>query len=171
MSNEIEIKMLEDENGEFYTKTHISAVDGMEEHIDDLTKLINILSQFVKSPQWETYSVIGTVEKDFMYGASGFHCGVRKIQIGSNDIGNNNTLTIKTVRVNIRNFKNQQKIAQLPTEFMNNTQVFWARGGDNHEPIMVELNKNGDIIPKLSENDKNKEPSANWIYAQFTWIE
>lgn len=171
MNEEIEIKMLEDEDGEFYTKTHVNAVDGMDEHIENLLQLTDVLGEYINNPQWKTYNVIDTVEKDAMFGSSGFPCSIREIKIGSSEFGNKNVLVMKTIRVNIRNFNHEQKVAQLPNDFMKNTQVFWARGGDNHQPIMVQLNKNGEIIPRLSENDKNKTSDSNWIYAQFTWIE
>lgn len=167
MNEEIEIKMLEDEDGEFYTKTHVNAVDGM----DGLLQLTDVLGEYINDSQWKTYNVVDTVEKDAMFGSSGFPCGTREIEIGSSEFGNKNVLVMKTIRVNIRNFNHEQIVAQLPSDFMKNTQVFWARGGDNHQPIMVQLNKNGEIIPRLSENDKNKTSDSNWIYAQFTWTE
>ena len=171
MSNEIEIKMLEDESGEFYTKTHLDAIDGMEEYTESLTQLAHLLGDYITDSKWKSYDTDERLEINKMYSSNGFNCGIRKVILGYSGYGNGNQLNLKTIRVNIKGFKHNQKVAQLPTGFMKQTQVFWARGGDNHQPIMVEVNKNGDIIIKLMKEDQNKTPDNNWIYSQFTWIE
>lgn len=75
------------------------------------------------------------------------------------------------IRVNLRDFVDGQQIAQLPTGFMSNTQVFYSRSGSGKQPIMVEIRSNGKLNVYIDKADQSAKSIDNWIYAQFTWIE
>ena len=176
MSDEIEIKMAMDKNGnQFYTKSHIDAIDGFENYYNDLIDVGNSLSDFqenyVSDTGWRTYDVHPALKKDILYAGSGFKCGIRQIVQYH---GNKSPLKMvdrKMIRFNIRGFEHDTQIAQLPRGFMKNTQVFWARGGNGYKPIMVQVLNDGKVIPRLMTDDVNKAPSNNWIYGQFEWTE
>ena len=75
------------------------------------------------------------------------------------------------IRVNLRDFVNGQQIAQLPTGFMSNTQVFYSRSSSGKQPIMVEFRGDGKVNIYIDKADQSGTSFSNWIYAQFTWVE
>ena len=172
MSKDVDVIQFRNSDGEYvYTKTHLDAIDGMEEYTEGLTEVAQILGDFIFDTGWKDYDTHIDVKKNGLYTGEGFHCGIREIILNPSIFGNGNQTRLKMIRVNLRNFVHEQQIAQLPAGFMKNTQIFWARGGNGYQPIMVEVSKNGKIIPRIMVEDINKKPASNWIYAQFTWIE
>lgn len=170
----MEIKQFQDEDGyPFYAKTHMDGIDGMEEYTEGLTQVAQILGDFIFDTGWRAYDygAGNGVTIDGLYSSDGFKCGIREIVLNPYAFGNGNKTRIKMIRVNLRNFANGQQVAQLPTGFMNTTQVFYSRSGSGRQPIMVEIRANGAVNVYIDKADQSGSTNSNWIYAQFTWIE
>lgn len=173
----MEVKQLEDEEGnDFYPKTHIKAVEGIERYEDGIigvtNDLIDLANTMIFDTGWKDYSnnVAPGVKPNLLYSIDGFSCGIREIThyYGAETV---KTYSKKMIRVNLREFSNGQKIAQLPTGFMTNTQVFYSRSGSGKQPIMVEVRSNGDMNVYIDKADQSGTAFSNWIYAQFEWTE
>ena len=171
----MEVKQLEDDEGnDFYPKTHYKAVEGIERYDDGIigltNDLIHLADTMIYDTGWVDYQVLPSADKNVMYAGTGFKCGIREIThyYGAETV---KSYSRKMIKVNIRKFKHNEQIAQLPTGFMKNTQVFWARGGNGYQPIMVQVLNDGKIIPRLMTQDVNNADNNNWIYAQFEWTE
>lgn len=172
MSKDIDAIQFRNEDGDYvYAKTHLDAIDGMEEYTEGLTQVAQLLGDYIFDTGWREYDVHQDVETNSLYSGDGFKCGIREIILNPSAFGNKIQPRIKMMRVNIRNFVHEQQIAQLPIGFMTSTQIFWARGGNGYLPIMVEVRGNGKVNVRLMLDDYKKAANSNWIYAQFTWIE
>ena len=177
MNEPTEFKYPLDEYGEpYFAGSHVNAIQGMEEVISNQKEIKDILSSFqddhIQDSGWIDYDVLPTSDKNAMYKSSGFKCGIRQIHyVYGNAVTGQRYVTQKMIKVNIRNFKHDEQIAQLPTGFMKNTQVFWARGGNGYQPIMIQVMSDGKIVPRLMVQDVNNADNNNWIYAQFEWTE
>ena len=168
----MEIKQFQDEDGyPFYAKTHMDGIDGMEEYTEGLTQVAQILGDFIFDTGWQEYDTHIDVVKNNVYASDGFRCGIREVILNPSMFGNGNQTRLKMIRVNLRDFVNGQQIAQLPTGFMSNTQVFYSRSGSGKQPIMVELRGDGKVNIYIDKADQSGKSSSNWIYAQFTWVE
>lgn len=168
----MEIKQFQDEDGyPFYAKTHMDGIDGMEEYTEGLTQVAQILGDFIFDTGWKDYDTHIDVKKNSLYASDGFHCGIREVILNPSIFGNGNQTRLKMIRVNLRDFVNGQQIAQLPTGFMSNTQVFYSRSGSGKQPIMVELRGDGKVNIYIDKADQSATSFSNWIYAQFTWVE
>ena len=177
MNEPTEFKYPLDEYGEpYFAGSHVNAIQGMEEVISNQKEIKDILSSFqadhIQDTGWIDYDVLPTSDKNAMYASSGFKCGIRQIHyVYGNAATGQRYVTQKMIKVNIRKFKHNEQIAQLPSGFMKNTQVFWARGGNGYQPIMVQAMSDGKIIPRIMVQDVNNADNNNWIYAQFEWTE
>src|SRR5699024_2319184 len=177
MSKPTEFKYPLDENGEpYFAGSHVNAIQGMEEVISNQKEIKDILSSFqadhIQDTGWIDYDVLPTSDKNAMYASSGFKCGIRQIHyVYGNAATGQRYVTQKMIKVNIRKFKHNEQIAQLPSGFMKNTQVFWARGGNGYQRIMVQSMSDGKIITRIMVQDVNNADNNNWIYAQFEWTE
>lgn len=170
----VEIKQFQDEEGQpFYAKTHMDAIDGFEEYTEGLTQLAYLLGDYITDSGWIPYDYDkpNGVTIDELYSSDGFKCGVREIVFNPYKFGNGNQISIKMIRVNIRNFLNTQQVALLPSGFMKNTQVFYSRSGSGKKPVMIEVRKSGQVFVYLDKEDQAAAPKTNWIYAQHTWVE
>ena len=168
--------MASDNGEQFYTRAHVDGLDGFEEYYQEQLDTANSLASFqadhIQDTGWMDYDVLPTSDKNAMYSGIGFECGVRQIHyVYGNAKTGQRYVTQKMIRVNIRKFKHSEQIAQLPAGFMKNTQVFWARGRNGYQPIMVQVMNDGKIIPRLMVEDVNNADNNNWIYAQFEWTE
>ena len=172
MSKDVDVIQFRNSDGEYvYTKTHLDAIDGMEEYTEGLTQVAQILGDFIFDTGWKDYDTHIDVVKNNLYAGDGFHCGIREIILNPSVFGNGNQTRLKMIRVNLRDFVNGQQIAQLPTGFMSNTQVFYSRSGSGKQPIMVELLGDGKVNIYIDKADRSGTSFSNWIYAQFTRIE
>ena len=175
--NEVDIIQFRNEDGDYvYTKSHVDGLDGFEkyyqEQLDTADSLASFQANHIQDSGWMDYDVLPTSDKNAMYSSSGFKCGIRQIHyVYGNAATGQRYVTQKMIKVNIRKFKHNEQIAQLPSGFMKNTQVFWARGGNGYQPIMVQVMNDGKIIPRLMVQDVNNADNDNWIYAQFEWTE
>lgn len=172
MSKNIDAIQFRNEDGDYvYAKTHLDAIDGMEEYTEGLTQVAQLLGDYIFDTGWKEYDTHIDVVKNNLYAGDGFHCGIREIILNPSVFGNGNQTRLKMIRVNLRDFVNGQQIAQLPTGFMINTQVFYSRSGSGKKPIMVELLGDGKVNIYIDKADQSGTSFSNWIYAQFTWIE
>ena len=172
MSKDVDVIQFRNSDGEYvYTKTHLDAIDGMEEYTEGLTQVAQILGDFIFDTGWQEYDTHIDVVKNNVYASDGFRCGIREVILNPSMFGNENQTRIKMIRVNLRDFVNGQQIAQLPTGFMSTTQTFYSRAGSGKQPIMVELRGDGKVNIYIDKADQSGTSSSNWIYAQFTWIE
>lgn len=172
MSKDVDVIQFRNSDGEYvYTKTHLDAIDGMEEYTEGLTEVAQILGDFIFDTGWKDYDTHIDVKKNGLYASDGFHCGIREIVLNPSAFGNEKQTRIKMIRVNLRDFVDGQQIAQLPTGFMSKTQVFYSRSGSGKQPIMVEIRSNGKINVYIDKADQSAKSIDNWIYAQHTWIE
>ena len=172
MSKDVDVIQFRNSDGEYvYTKTHLDAIDGMEEYTEGLTQVAQILGDFIFDTGWKEYDTHIDVVKNNVYANDGFRCGIREVILNPSAFGNENQTRIKMIRVNLRDFVNGQQIAQLPTGFMSNTQVFYSRSGSGKQPIMVELLGDGKVNIYIDKADQSGTSFSNWIYAQFTWVE
>lgn len=172
MSKDVDVIQFRNSDGEYvYTKTHLDAIDGMEEYTEGLTQVAQILGDFIFDTGWKEYDTHIDVKKNSLYASDGFHCGIREIVLNPSIFGNGNQTRLKMIRVNLRDFVDGQQIAQLPTGFMSKTQVFYSRSGSGKQPIMVEIRSNGKLNVYIDKTDQSGTSFSNWIYAQFTWIE
>lgn len=172
MSKDVDVIQFRNSDGEYvYTKTHLDAIDGMEEYTEGLTQVAQILGDFIFDTGWKEYDTHIDVVKNNLYSSDGFRCGIREIILNPSIFGNGNQIRLKMIRVNLRDFVDGQQIAQLPTGFMSNTQVFYSRSGSGKQPIMVELLGSGKVNIYIDKADQSGTSFSNWIYAQFTWIE
>lgn len=172
MSKNIDAIQFRNEDGDYvYAKTHLDAIDGMEEYTEGLTQVAQLLGDYIFDTGWKEYDTHIDVVKNNLYAGDGFHCGIREIILNPSVFGNGNQTRLKMIRVNLRDFVNGQQIAQLPTGFMSNTQVFYSRSGSGKQPIMVELLGDGKVNIYIDKADQSGTSFSNWIYAQFTWIE
>ncbi|MBW0770513.1 hypothetical protein KYJ98_09305 [Mammaliicoccus lentus] len=175
MSKNIEIKMASDNGEQFYTRAHVDGLDGFEEYYQNLLTVADNLASFqadhIQDTGWMDYEV-GTDGKNALYASDGFKCGIRQIHyVYGNAKTGQRYVTQKMIRVNIRNFANGQQVAQLPTGFMNTTQVFYSRSGSGRQPIMVEIRSSGAVNVYIDSADQSGSNFSNWIYAQFEWTE
>ncbi|WP_210146178.1 hypothetical protein [Staphylococcus sp. GDY8P31P] len=172
MSKDVDVIQFRNSDGEYvYTKTHLDAIDGMEEYTEGLTQVAQILGDFIFDTGWKEYDTHIDVVKNNLYTSDGFHCGIREIVLNPSAFGNEKQTRIKMIRVNLRDFVDGQQIAQLPTGFMTKTQVFYSRSGSGKQPIMVEILGSGKVNIYIDKADQSGTSFSNWIYAQFTWIE
>lgn len=172
MSKNIDAIQFRNEDGDYvYAKTHLDAIDGMEEYTEGLTQVAQLLGDYIFDTGWKEYDTHIDVVKNDVYASDGFHCGIREIILNPSVFGNGNQTRLKMIRVNLRDFVNGQQIAKLPTDFMSNTQVFYSRSGSGKQPIMVEVRSSGAVNVYIDKDDQSAKSSNNWIYAQFTWIE
>lgn len=172
MSKDVDVIQFRNSDGEYvYTKTHLDAIDGMEEYTEGLTQVAQILGDFIFDTGWKEYDTHIDVVKNNLYSSDGFNCGIREVILNPSIFGNGNQIRLKMIRVNLRDFVDGQQIAQLPTGFMSNTQVFYSRSGSGKQPIMVEIRSNGKLNVYIDKADQSGTSFSNWIYAQFTWVE
>ncbi len=172
MSKDVDTIQFRNEDGEYvYAKTHLDAIDGMEDYAEGITQLASLIGSIVYDSGWIPYSINTNIDNNIMYSGEGYECSFREVGVGHPNFGNKNLIVFKSIRVNTRNFAHEQQVGQLPTGFMKNAQIFWARGGNGYQPIMVEIRKDGRIIPRIMVEDVNKPNKNNWIYGQFSWLE
>lgn len=56
MSKDVDVIQFRNSDGEYvYTKTHLDAIDGMEEYTEGLTQVAQILGDFIFDTGWKEY--------------------------------------------------------------------------------------------------------------------
>ena len=179
MNEPTEFKYPLDENGEpYFAGSHVNAIQGMEEVISNQKEIKDILSSFqekhIQDTGWLDYQVEAG-GKNNMYTASGdngFKCGIRQIYyVYGNDKTGQRYVTQKMIRMNLEDFAHGDQVAQIPSGFTSNMQVFTTRSGSVRLPIMIRVYPNGKIFAYVDSVDQSSSNVGNRIYGQFEWTE
>lgn len=134
--------------------------------------LENALEGYMGTTGWVSYagSVASGVEVDVMYtNYNGMKCALKEVRIGIEGV--TPVVRYKTISYNLRSFKLGEQVAQLPTGFVKNAQLFPAFGSGGMSSYRIEIMPNGKMTILGGTNDKTLSPSSYWVYGQHTWIE
>ena len=172
MSKNIDAIQFRNEDGDYvYAKTHLDAIDGMEEYTEGLTQVAQLLGDYIFDTGWKEYDTHIDVEKNSLYASDGFRCGIREVILNPSIFGNGNQTRLKMIRVNLRGFVDGQQIAQLPTGFIGKAQRFQMSGNGNRKPYIIEVLSDGKVVAFVHRDESNNSSNSNWIYGQYTWVE
>ena len=174
MSKDVDVIQFRNSDGEYvYTKTHLDAIDGMEEYTEGLTQVAQILGDFIYDTGWKTYdyNAGSGVKINTRYTTDGFSCGIREIVLNPSMFGNANQIRIKMIRINVENFASGWQLFQLPTGFIGKAQRFQMSGNGNRKPYIIEALSDGKVVAFVHPDESSSSNSSNWIYGQHTWIE
>ena len=174
MSKDIDVVQLRDENGEFvYVKTHLDAIDGMEEYTEGLTQVWQYVGNYIYDSGWISYdhNAGSGVQINTRYSSTGFQCGIRETTLNSTKFGNGNKHTTKMIRINVENFTNNMQLFQLPTGFVKEAQRFQMSGSGNRLPYTLEILPDGKVMVYVHTSEQSNSSASNWIYGQYTWME
>ncbi|WP_336832998.1 hypothetical protein [Staphylococcus pseudoxylosus] len=174
MSKDIDAIQFRNDDGEYvYAKSHLDAIDGMEEYTEGLTWSIQFMGDYIFDTGWKPYdhNAGNGVEINTNYKSDGFECGIREIILNPTAFGNGNQTRMKMIRVNVRNFVNNMQIFQLPSGFVAHRTRFQIAGDINKLPYTLIIEPSGKTMVYVHNNDSNTPSTSNWIYGQYTWIE
>lgn len=151
-------------------------LDKAEENIktnsEKQINLENALEGYIGVTDWVSYAsnVASSVEADVMYaGNNGLKCALKEVRIGIDGV--TPVVRYKTIAYNLRGFKLGEQVAQLPSGFIKNAQLFPAFGSGSMSSYRIEIMPNGKMTILGGTNDKTLSPSSYWVYGQHTWIE
>lgn len=151
-------------------------LDKAEENIktnsEKQINLENALEGYIGVTDWVSYAsnVESGVEVDVMYtNYNGLKCALKEVRIGIDGV--TPVVRYKTISYNLRGFKLGEQVAQLPTGFVKNAQLFPAFGSGSMSSYRIEIMPNGKMTILGGTNDKTLSPSSYWVYGQHTWIE
>ncbi|WP_239740705.1 phage tail protein [Mammaliicoccus sp. P-M59] len=136
------------------------------------TNLENALEGYMGTTDWVSYagSVVSGVEVDVMYtNYNGLKCALKEVRIGIEGV--TPVVRYKTIAYNLRGFKLGEQVAQLPSGFIKNAQLFPAFGNGNMSSYRIEIMPDGKMTILGGTNDKTLSPNSYWVYGQHTWIE
>lgn len=174
MSKNIDAIQFRNEDGDYvYAKTHLDAIDGMEEYTEGLTQVAQLLGDYIFDTGWKSYdyNAGNGVKINTRYGNDGFQCGIREITLNPYKFGNEISISIKMFRINVENFEHDMQLFQLPTGFLENGIRFLMSGSGNRNPYILDAKTDGSVKVFINDEDKNYSSSSNWMYGQYTWIE
>ena len=174
MSKDVDVIQFRNSDGDYvYTKTHLDAIDGMEEYTEGLTQVAQILGDYIQDSGWKTYDYNkeNGVEINGNYTSNGFKCGIREISLNPKAFGNENQFKIKMFRINVRNFSNNMQLFQLPIGFIKTSIRFQMSGNGNRHPYIIEANSDGKVMVFVNKDEQSNSSNSNWIYGQYTWVE
>ncbi|MCQ9288719.1 hypothetical protein NQ035_07535 [Staphylococcus gallinarum] len=154
MDNPTEIKYPFDDYGEpYYAATHFKAIQNIEDILKDSTDWI------------EFTPLSGKPNTEFKAeGDNGFNCSYREINV----LG---IVKIKSVRINLSNIQNGMTIANLPENFVSESQSWPIRTPNTHLPAIVSLRPNGKLTLVFNKQDTETWTETDYIYGSHTWIE
>ena len=174
MSKNIDAIQFRNEDGDYvYAKTHLDAIDGMEEYTEGLTQVAQLLGDYIFDTGWKEYdyNAGNGVKINTRYTNDGFKCGIREIVLNPNLFGNGNQIRIKMIRINVENFASSWQLFQLPTGFIVKSQRFKMTGNGNRKPYTLETLSDGKVMVFIHPDEQSNNNSSNWIYGQHTWVE
>ncbi|MCJ1765558.1 hypothetical protein [Mammaliicoccus sciuri] len=165
---------LSDSNTKFQTVNNRldTAEANIQTNSEKQVNLENALEGYMRTTGWVSYadSVASGVEVDVMYGSyNGMKCALKEVRIGLDGV--THVVRYKTISYNLRSFKLGEQVAQLPTGFVKNAQLFPAFGNGNMSSYRIEIMPDGKMTILGGTNDKTLSPSSYWVYGQHTWIE
>ncbi len=134
--------------------------------------LENALEGYMGTTDWVSYanSVASGVDADVMYTSNnGLKCALKEVRIGIEGV--TPVVRYKTIAYNLRGFKLGEQVAQLPSGFIKNAQLFPAFGSGSMSSYRIEIMPNGKMTILGGTNDKTLSSSSYWVYGQHTWIE
>lgn len=187
MNEPTEFKYPLDENGEpYFAGSHVNAIEGMQDIKDRLEKaetdiktintnqlnLDDNFKDYMGTTDWVSYanSVASGVGVDVMYtNYNGLKCALKEVRIGIEGV--TPVVRYKTIAYNLRGFKLGEQVAQLPSGFIKNAQLFPAFGNGNMSSYRIEIMPDGKMTILGGTNDKTLSSSSYWVYGQHTWIE
>lgn len=112
---------------------------------------------------WIPYTLINGVEGNTVYKNdidNGFDCAYRIIKQGD--------ITTRKLRVNARNLTQSVVFAELPSDFVKNTQTFSPRAPRNRNSPIVEIKGDGRLQFQYYNNTTDWT-ETDYIYGEFTW--
>lgn len=174
MSKNIDTIQFRNEDGDYvYAKTHLDAIDGMEEYTEGLTQVAQLLGNYIFDTGWVPYDYnAGTgVKINTRYSGTGFECGIRESTLNQIEFGNGNAQTTKMIRINAENFTSGMQLFQLPQGFVTNPVRFQMSGSGNRLPYTLEILPDGKVMVFVHPSEQTNSSSSNWIYGQYTWME
>lgn len=127
---------------------------------------------YTGTTDWVSYanSVASGVDADVMYtNYNGLKCALKEVRIGIDGV--TPVVRYKTIAYNLRGFKLGEQVAQLPSGFIKNAQLFPAFGSGNMSSYRIEIMPDGKMTILGGTNDKTLSPNSYWVYGQHTWIE
>lgn len=154
IDNQIPNRYLRDNDGDvFLPMTSI-------ENIVNLEKLLK------NSTNWIEFTPLdGKPNTEFKAdGENGFNCSYKEINILD-------VVKIKSVRINLSNIKNSMTIANLPENFVSESQSWPIRTPNTHLPAIVSLRPDGKLTIVFNKQDSEKWIKTDYIYGSHTWIE
>lgn len=154
IDNQIPNRYLRDNNGDVYLP--MTSV----ENIVNLEKLLK------GSTNWIEFTPLsGKPNTEFKAeGDNGFNCSYREINVL--DI-----VKIKSIRINLSNIQNGMTIANLPENFVSESQSWPIRTPNTHLPAIVSLRPNGKLTLVFNKQDTETWTETDYIYGSHTWIE
>lgn len=112
---------------------------------------------------WIPYTLINGATKSTMYSAEGdnaFECAYRTIERGG--------IKKRQIRFNVKNLTQSMNFAQLPSEFVEHTQVTQPRTPRNRYGAIVEIKADGKLIFQYYGDVWDND---DYIYGQYEWTE
>ncbi|MFI3546275.1 hypothetical protein V5G65_09315 [Mammaliicoccus sciuri] len=149
-----------------------TAEENIKTNSEKQINLENALEGYIGVTDWVSYAsnVASGVEADVMYaGNNGLKCALKEVRIGIDGV--TPVVRYKTIAYNLRGFKLGEQVAQLPSGFIKNAQLFPAFGSGSMSSYRIEIMPNGKLTILGGTNDKTLSPSSYWVYGQHTWIE
>lgn len=114
---------------------------------------------------WIPYQLINGATKSTMYSIEGdnaFECAYRTIERGG--------IKKRQIRFNVMNLTKSMNFAQLPSEFVEHTQVAPVRTRRNYNGAIVEIKADGKLIFQYYSNEVTWNED-DYIYGQYEWTE
>lgn len=149
-----------------------TAEANIQNNSEKQVNLENALEGYMRTTGWVSYAgnVASGVDVDVMYtNYNGLKCALKEVRIGIDGV--TPVVRYKTISYNLRSFKLGEQVAQLPSGFVKNAQLFPAFGSGGMSSYRIEIMPNGKMTILGGTNDKTLPTSSYWVYGQHTWIE
>lgn len=174
MSKDVDAIQFRNDEGEYvYAKTHLDAIDGIDNYLEALTWSIQFMGDYIEDSGWVPFDYnAGTgVKVNTRYTGTGFECAIRDTTFNPVKFGNGNYQITKMIRINAENFSSGMQLFQLPIGFVTKPVRFQMSGSGHRLPYTLEILADGKVMVFVHPSEQDKPDSSNWIYGQYTWIE
>lgn len=173
MSKDVDAIQFRNDEGEYvYAKSHLDAIDGMEEYTESLTWSIQFMGDYILDSGWIPFDYnAGTGVKVNTRYKDGFQCAIRDTTFNPLKFGNGNYQVIKMIRINAENFSSGMQLFQLPIGFVSKPVRFQMSGNGHRLPYTLEILTDGKVMVFVHPSEQSYSDASNWIYGQYTWIE
>ena len=174
MSKDVDAIQFRNDEGEYvYAKTHLDAIDGIENYLEALTWSVQFMGDYIEDSGWIPFDYnagIG-VKVNTRYTGTGFQCAIRDTTFNPVKFGNGNYQVTKMIRINAENFSSGMQLFQLPIGFVTKPVRFQMSGSGHRLPYTLEILTDGKVMVFVHPSEQTNPDSSNWIYGQYTWIE